>query len=424
MRGWPREFSFSQRLGQKATSTHFYGCDAVVSALYAGCMATLGDRSLPVTWTAEVSSAAPAPKLSDATAAKIMQSMAASRSESTLKAYASAWRRFDQWCEVGGHTALPAHPATVAAYLVEAAETLGDNGERAYAPATMSKWVASIAHIHRSGGYISPTDHEAVRSTLAGIRRTYAAAGERPRKQMAPLLVVDIVTMVNVGREAVTGWASEVLERRDSALLLMGFAGAFRRSEMVRLRCGDVAVHRLDGLHIHLRKSKTDQVGHGAVRALPFTVSHASCPPCAAVRWWEVVAAHERGGRAAVIRLLRTAPDFTDHVCRNSLPRVPQSTPFFRAIAKNGILSTAALSGAAVHAAVRRRAGAAGYDEGLVASLGGHSLRAGFVTQAFRNGADAHAIMRQTGHKSTGMLEVYAREYAPLMGNAVSDIGL
>ena len=387
-------------------------------------MATSGERSLPATWTPDGPAAAAVPDLSDATAAKIIQSMAASRSESTLKAYASAWRRFEQWCETNGHAALPAHPATVAAYLVEAAETIGDDGERAFAPATLSKWVAAIAHHHRAGGYISPTDHEAVRSTLAGIRRTYAAAGDRPRRQMAPLLVVDIVTMVTTARQAVTGWASEVLERRDSALLLMGFAGAFRRSEMVGLRCSDVAVHRLDGLHIRLRKSKTDQVGHGAVRALPFTVSHTSCPPCAAVRWWEVVAAHERGGRAAVIRLLRTTPGFAEHVCRSGAPRIPQSSPFFRSIAKNGNLSTAALSGAAVHAAVRRRAGAAGYDESLVASLGGHSLRAGFVTQAFRNGADAHAIMRQTGHKSTGMLEVYAREYAPLMGNAVSDIGL
>lgn len=77
-----------------------------------------------------------------------------------------------------------------------------------------------------------------------------------------------------------------------------------------------------------------------------------------------------------------------------------------------------------MHAAVRRRATAAGYDETLVARLGGHSLRAGFVTQAFRNGAEAHAIMRQTGHTTPGMLEVYAREHAPLIGNAVTDIGL
>lgn len=386
-------------------------------------MASRPEVPAPLTWTDDVSVAVP-PQLSDAVATRIAASMAASRSAGTLKAYTSAWRRFEDWCQAGGHAALPAHPVTVAAYLVEASDTFTPDGERAFAPATLSKWTAAIAHTHRTSGHISPTDHEAVRATLSGIRRTYAAAGDRPRKQMAPLLVTDIVTMVSVARANTTGWASEVLERRDSALLLMGFAGAFRRSELVDLRCGDVSINRLDGLHVMLRKSKTDQSGRGSVKALPFTVAHQSCPPCAALRWWEIVAAHERGGRPAVIRLLRGTSDFTEHLCRGVGPRTPASSPFFRSIAKNGNLSPTALSGAGVHAAVRRRAGAAGYDETLVASLGGHSLRAGFVTQAFRNGADAHSIMRQTGHKSTGMLEVYARENAPLMGNAVTEIGL
>ncbi|WP_156519318.1 tyrosine-type recombinase/integrase, partial [Rhodococcus sp. EPR-134] len=87
-------------------------------------------------------------------------------------------------------------------------------------------------------------------------------------------------------------------------------------------------------------------------------------------------------------------------------------------------LSDTALSGAAVHAAIRRRAARAGFDPETVTQLGGHSLRAGFVTQAFRNGADAHAIMRQTGHTTPGMVEIYARENAPLLGNAVTELGL
>ncbi|EME60700.1 phage integrase family protein [Rhodococcus ruber BKS 20-38] len=82
------------------------------------------------------------------------------------------------------------------------------------------------------------------------------------------------------------------------------------------------------------------------------------------------------------------------------------------------------LSGAAVHHAIRRRAELAGYDPEIVSQLGRHSLRAGFVTQAFRNGASAHAIMRQTGHTTPAMLEVYAREHAPLVGNAVTKSGL
>ncbi|ORJ92528.1 integrase [Prescottella equi] len=350
--------------------------------------------------------------------------MAASRSDGTMRAYASAWRRFETWCSRNGHVALPAHPTTVAAYLVDAADTVTPDNTPAYAPATFSKWVAAIAYVHRRSNHTSPTDHETVRATLSGIRRAIASSGDRPRKQMKPLLAQDIVTMVTTARGAVTGWSSEVLERRDSALLLMGFAGAFRRSELVGLRCDDVEMHHLDGVHVRLRKSKTDQDGLGVVRALPFTASHVSCPPCSVLRWFEIVAAHQRGGRAALIRLLRTAPAFDGHVCRGAVPTISPRAPLFRSIAKNGNVSTTALSSSAVHAAVRRRAGAAGFDEKLVAQLGGHSLRAGFVTQGFRNGADAHAIMRQTGHKTPAMLEVYARENAPLMGNAVNNIGL
>nr|WP_241032077.1 site-specific integrase [Rhodococcus pseudokoreensis] len=365
-----------------------------------------------------------APELSDQTVAHITGALEASHSAGTRRVYASDWRRFRGWCERSGHAALPAHPVTVAAYLVDAAETLTDVGERAYSPSTLNRWISVIGHYHRAANLPNPCTEALVTSTLSGIRRTYATTGDRPRTPRAPLLVEDIVTIVGSARQAVTGWASEVHERRDSALLLMGFAGAFRRSELVALHCGDVTVHRQDGIHVRLRRSKTDQDGAGSVRALPFTTHHHSCPPCAYARWAQVVAAFDLAGRPGVIRLLRTAAPFEAHVCRAGLPRMKARAPLFRAIAKNGNLSAAALSGASVHAAIRRRAQAAGYDETVVAQLGGHSLRAGFVTQAFRNGADAHAIMRQTGHTNPATVELYAREHAPLVGNAVTEIGL
>ncbi|MFZ2178716.1 MAG: site-specific integrase [Rhodococcus sp. (in: high G+C Gram-positive bacteria)] len=365
-----------------------------------------------------------APELTEDAAARIAGAVSSSRAEGTRRTYASAWRRFEKWCTVNGHTALPAHPMTVAAYLVDAADTYDTVGERAYSPSTLARWVAAIGYHHRATGHPTPHTHELVRSTLSGIRRTYAAAGDRPRTPRAPLLVDDIVTIVHSARQAVTGWAAEVHERRDTALLLMGFAGAFRRSELVALNCGDVSVHRLDGIHIRLRRSKTDQEGAGTIKALPFTTSHTSCPPCAYFRWAQVVAAFDLTGRPGVIRLLRTTPAFEGHVCRGALPRMRAHAPLFRSIHKNGNLSETALSGASVHAAIRRRAQAAGYDENVVAQLGGHSLRAGFVTQAFRNGADAHAIMRQTGHSHPATVEIYARENAPLIGNAVTEIGL
>ncbi|UPK66550.1 integrase (plasmid) [Rhodococcus pyridinivorans] len=364
------------------------------------------------------------PDISEATAARIAASVSSARAPGTLATYASAWRRFTTWCTTEGHTALPAHPITVAAYLVAAADTLAEDGTRAYAPATLARWVAAIAHHHRQAGQPSPTGNELVRQTLSGIRRDYATAGDRPRVPRAPLLTADVLAIVERARTSCEGWADEVLERRDAAILLLGYAGAFRRSELVALSCGDITLHRLDGVHVRLRKSKTDQEGRGTIRALPFTHSHTSCPPCAWMRWAQVVAAFDTGGRPAVIRLLRSAEPFEGHVCRGMRPRMVSDSPLLRSIRKNGNLSDTALSGAAVHKAIRRRAELTGYDPELVAQLGGHSLRAGFVTQAFRNGASAHAIMRQTGHTTPAMLEVYAREHAPLLGNAVTNLGL
>ncbi|WP_425383330.1 site-specific integrase [Rhodococcus ruber] len=364
------------------------------------------------------------PDLAPGAAARIAESVAASRAAGTRRTYASAWRAFTTWCAAEGHAAVPAHPVTVAAYLVACADTVTETGERAYAPATLAHRLAAIAHHHRQSGHPAPTGDDLVKATMSGIRRDYATAGQRPRSPRAPLLTADIVAIVDKARADCQGWADEVAERRDTAILLLGFAGAFRRSELVALTCSDVALHRLDGLHIRLRKTKTDQEGRGAIRALPFTHSHASCPPCAWLRWAQVVAAHDAGGRPGVIRLLRSAEPFAAHVCRGTRPHTVPVSPLLRAIRRNGNLSETALSGAAVHAAIRRRAAHAGYDPELVQQLGGHSLRAGFVTQAFRNGASAHAIMRQTGHTTPAMLEVYAREHAPLLGNAVTNLGL
>ncbi|WP_455902165.1 site-specific integrase [Rhodococcus gordoniae] len=374
--------------------------------------------------TSKTDSSLDLPDLAPQILDRIGASVASSRSAGTRRTYASAWRKFTTWCRSEGHQVLPAHPVTVAAYLVAAADTLTPEGTRAYAPATLAHHLAAIAHHHREAGQSSPTGDDLVRRTMSGIRRDYATAGDRPRSPRAPLLTADVLTIVERARTSCEGWTDEVLERRDTAIVLLGFAGAFRRSELVGLTCGDISLHRLDGLHIRLRKSKTDQEGRGTIRALPFTHGHLSCPPCAWMRWAQIVAAYDSGGRPAVIRLLRTAEPFDGHVCRGPRPRTASDAPLLRSIRKNGNLSETALSGAAVHKAIRRRAEQAGYDPELVQQLGGHSLRAGFVTQAFRNGASAHAIMRQTGHSTPAMLEVYARENAPLIGNAVTNLGL
>ena len=378
----------------------------------------------PVVSTAGRVSTAVEPEIPPAVAKRIAKAVASSRSEGTRRTYAAGWRRFAGWCDREGHAALPAHPVTVAAYLVDAADTRTETGERAYAVATFGTWIAAINHQHRTTGHLSPSAHELVTATLSGVRREYAAAGDRPRTPRDPLLVDDIKVFVSTARKRCRGWADAVLERRDSAILLLGFAGAYRRSELSELLCGDVTMQRNDGLHVRLRRSKTDQEGRGAVKALPYTDSHDTCPPCAYVRWAQVVAAFDAGGRQSVIRLLRKQEPFAEHVCRGGVPRTAARAPLLRAVAKNGNLGSTSLSGAAIHQTIRRRAEHAGYDPTALAKLGGHSLRAGFVTQGTRNGADGSAIARQTGHASLDSVEVYRREHAPLVGNAVNQIGL
>ena len=226
----------------------------------------------------------------------------------------------------------------------------------------------------------------------------------------------------------------------------MGFAGAHRRSELVGLTLADVTLHQADGLHVRLRSSQDGPGGPRSVKALPYGRDPVTCPPCAFTRWREVLHAFDTapagGTRRAVMRVLRRQaatevvggggeqqPDEEQgvlHVCRTIRVPEPQhpERAVFPTVHKTGAIGSAAMSGDAVNEMIRRRAQAAGFTPAQTALLGGHSLRAGFVTEAFRQGADAHSIMRQTGHRSPVMLEVYAREHAPLTGNAVTRLGL
>jgi site-specific recombinase XerD len=360
-----------------------------------------------------------------ATQKRILEVVAQSQSASTIRNYRADWNRFARWCAAQQTTALPAAQDTIAAYLVEAADTRADDGNRAYSPATLSRWVSSINFWHRAQNLPAPGSGQLVMSTLAGLRRMYASEGQRPTNRRDPLRTDDIKHLVGTARRGANTWVGEVRERRDSALLLLGYVGAFRRSELAALNFADVRRIRADGLHIRIRKSKTDQVGQGQIKVAPYAVEHESCPVCAVHRWHEVVCAFDRGGRPAVIRAVDTAEPFIRHVCRDNVqsPNDPLA-PLFRGIRKNGNLSDTALSGAAVHAVIRSRAAAAGFTEDQVAMLGGHSLRAGFVTEALSNGADGHAIIRQTGHTSQAPIEIYARERAPLENNAVTRLGM
>ena len=337
-------------------------------------------------------------------------------------AYRSDWQQFERWCRLHAAASLPASPQTIAAYLAAQANLTDPDGSWSFAPSTLSRRLASITKAHEVAGLLSPCRDVEVTTTMSGIRRQRRT----PARRAAPLLLAELRSVL--AQIELERFPEAVIGRRDAALLVMGFAGAFRRSELVALTVEDVELHPHDGLRIRLRHSKTDQEGRGEIKALPYGANPDTCPPCVYLRWRQVLDAAETGGRVEVIRLLRQqfGGDELVHICRDrgALAEgdvLAGDRPLFRSVHKTGLPGDGELSGHVVGAVVKRRAAAAGMNP---KTLSGHSLRAGFVTQAVRGGADAGSIMRQTGHRSHAMVELYRRENAPLINNAVTALGL
>src|SRR5664280_1599958 len=221
--------------------------------------------------------------------------------------YASDWTRFAGWCDRRGLSALPATPATLGAYLTAA---VTDPAGPAYVPATLARWVAAVNFTHRQAGHPAPGAHPHVGELLAGIRRSRG----RPPARRDALVTADLRAIL-AGLPG-TGWPGVVAGRRDAALLVLGFAGAFRRAELAGLAVSDVRAHPSDGLHVMVRTAKNDPGRAGQVKAVPYGTEVATCGPCAWARWRAVVAAADAGGRVAVLRTVR-ADDPASHVCRS-----------------------------------------------------------------------------------------------------------
>ncbi len=280
----------------------------------------------------------------------------ASLSPATRKAYQAAWTAFETWCRDNGLPALPAAPETLALYLAKLAP---EKGVR-----TVNKALAAIALAHRSAGHVSPTEDRQVRRVARGLRRTHG----KPAKGKDPVRVDDLSAMVR-------DLGADLVDVRDKALLLLGFAGAFRRAELVALDVEDIK-EVPEGLVVMLRRSKVDQEGEGRKVGIPKARRARLCP-VAAVKAWTTAAGISAG-------------------------------PLFRPVDRWGKLRPEGrLSDRAVALVVQRVAKRAGIDP---ANLAGHSLRSGFCTEAARAGASERAIMSQTGHKSTTTLRGYIRD--------------
>ena len=295
---------------------------------------------------------------------------AESKARRTREAYRYQWATFATWCDGRGLEPLPANPATLAAYLANRAE-LG------WKPASIALALTAIGAAHKAGGMVSPASHPAVAATWAGIRRTVGTA----QRRAAPATVEAVRAMVGASSSGGAG------ALRDRALLLVGFAGAFRRSELAALDVGDLAF-RAEGLVVTVRRSKTDQEGQGAEVAIAFGASPSTCPVRAVRAWLEAGAVRE--GAA------------------------------FRAVDRHGNVGER-LAGAEVARIVKRAAARAGLD---ASRFSGHSLRAGLATTAAAQGRADRKIMDQGRWKSRAMVDRYVRDASLFTDNVTAGIGL
>src|SRR6266702_6710077 len=277
----------------------------------------------------------------------------AEKAASTRKAYGTDFRLFKAWCDTKGVSALPASPETVAAYIATEAQTAK--------PSTISRRVAAIKYAHKLAGIQSPTDAEGVKATMRGIRRTFGGA----RNKKAPAVAGKMLGMVATAPDSLAGL-------RDRALLLLGFGGAFRRSELVALDVADIAETET-GLLVAIRGSKTDQERQGETIAI--ARGDIACP-VKALRAWLDAAGIEAG-------------------------------PIFRPVDKGGTVRCSRLTCRSVANIVKAYAARAGFDAG---TFSGHSLRSGFLTSAAGKGASIFKMMDVSRHKSVDTLRGYVRD--------------
>ena len=346
------------------------------------------------------------------------------RAANTKKAYKADWARFTGWCRDNSVPALPATPAVVVAYLTAAALTTDAHGNPAYKVGTLTRWRNTINLVHAEAGHPRPASGKVISDLLRGLGKGTDATRVRRVSPITLDVLHDLLDSIDTTTTTTPTTVAVVTALRDKALLLTGFAGAFRRTELSGLNISDVTFHRADGIHLRIQQSKTDQDGAGRTVALPYGEDPQTCPVCALHRWITLLNARDK--RTPKKRLdalaLELAADRT-HCCRTPAPPTRNCDgPLFRPVAKSGLIREGHhLTGNSIATIVKKRAAAAGLDPALYA---GHSLRAGFVTEAFRAGHTGKAIRRQTGHKDDALLDVYQREEAPLSGNAVTNLGL
>ena len=298
---------------------------------------------------------------------KSKRRLSKSKADNTIKAYSSDWSDFSDWCAYHGVPDLPASPETIVNYVNDLADDARAN--------TVSRRITAISENHIAAGFgrENPAKDGMVRSAISAIRREKGTF----QHGKTPVLVETLYLLADC-------FGDDIVSIRDKALILLGFAGAFRRSELVRIQMDELNFAP-QGMTIFVPHAKGDQLGHGATIAIPYAPDPEICAVRAVEQW--ILAAQIHYG------------------------------PLFRGFKRNLEVRRDQLNDKSVALIVKKYAGMAGFNPD---DFAGHSLRRGFATSAAQHDIDALTIMRQTRHKSEKMVHRYIEQGNIFKDNALA----
>jgi site-specific recombinase XerD len=290
-----------------------------------------------------------------------LDNIRSSKSVNTIRAYKSDFNHFVDFCKKNNLKPLPADPKIVSFYITH----LSLNSK----VSTLKRRLASISVIHKLKGHYIDIKHPLIIENLMGIQRKKGVF----QKSKNPILVNELRQIINIIEKNST---NELKKNRDKALILIGFSGGFRRSELVNIDLDDIEFTK-EGVKIFIKRSKTDQSGEGMIKAIPYFKEKSFCPVIFLKQWIEI-----------------------------------------SKIQKGLIFD---ISDKMVALLIKRYLSKAGFDS---KKYSGHSLRSGFATVAADSGADEKSIMNMTGHKTTQMVRRYIKESNLFKNNPLNKINL
>ncbi len=287
-----------------------------------------------------------------------LKNLKSSKSNNTLRAYKADFRDFALFCNKNGLNSMPSDPKIITLYLTHLSKSSKFS--------TLKRRLASISVIHKLNGHYLDTKHPIITENILGIKRSKGTY----QKAKKPLLISHLKTIIKVIDEE----QESQNKTKYKALLLVGFSGGFRRSELVAIQLEDIEFVK-EGMKIFVKRSKTDQAGEGMTKGIPYFSNTEYCPVIALKNWI-------KEGKI-----------------------------------KNGIVFN--MSDKNVSLIIKKYTQKTGLDK---SNYSGHSLRSGFATSTAELGAEERSIMAMTGHKSTQMVRRYIKEANIFKNNALNKI--